>query len=444
VFINKKLLIPLSIFLVAFLFRLFLTPQTHHVDIFSNSHWGEWIAANGSKGFYEARDWVYSWPTQPPLMSLIYGFDHKLYEFFLETLRDSANIIVKYHLAPGHMIWWFNFVIWFDNPLTSEIWFPVGYLSTIKLLPILADLGIAAFIFFLARKIKVKKPILWPFLYLFSPFSWYLSALWGQYDQVGFFFLLLAFYLLSKRKLILSPFLLSLSIGIKPTSLIFIPLYLFLYFKNKPNIREFFLGILLVGIVQYLSTKAFTDQNIITYTRETLIPIIFYKSDFRISTNSFNFWHIFTRDKIFGHNEVLFLLPTRIWGLLIFGVLNIIAISKIKVKKFKTVVFGMFIIGFGGWLYLTNMLERYAFAGVVSGLLLSIYFPKLLKYWFILSIIYWINLFRGWWYPETLLILKNFLTVNKGVFEVVLALLNVIFYLAIVQKVKNEEIRKLS
>jgi Gpi18-like mannosyltransferase len=436
VFQKRKTIIVFLVFLSAFLFRLLLTPVTHHVDIYSNAHWGEVISGNGAKGFYEFRDWVYSWPTQPPLMSLVYGMNHKLYLFFLETLRDSANIIVKYHLAPGHMVWWFNFVIWFDNPLTTEIWFPVGYLSTIKLLPILADLGIAAIILLLANKVKAKNPAIWPTIYLFSPFSWYLSALWGQYDQVGFLLLLLSFYLLSKRKLVLSPLLFSLSMAMKPTSLIFVPFYLFLYYKNSPKLKECLLGLMFVALVQFLSIKAFTNEYVIAYIQETLIPIIFYKSEMRISTNSFNFWHVFTRDKIFGESEVLFLFPTRIWGLIVFAVLNFFAMSKTKVKEFQTIIFGMFVVGFGGWLFITNMLERYAFAGIASGLILCLYYPRLIRYWFALSIIYWVNLYRNWWFPESLIFIKSLLDFNNGILGVLFSLGNVVIFTILIKKIK--------
>jgi hypothetical protein len=267
----------LLIFLFSFFFRLYLSTKTNHVDIYTNAAWGEWIGENGPKGFYENNIWVYSWPTQPPLVNLVYGASNDLYKFFLELLRDSANTIVKYHLAPGHMVWWFNFVIWFDNPLTTEIWFPVGYLSTIKLFPILADLGIAFLIFYVAKISKSKNLLLWPSVYLFSPFSFYLSSLWGQYDQVSFLFLLASFLLLYKKQFLLSPLALSFSLGLKPTSLIFLPFYLFLYLKIKQKPLQFVLGILLALLLQYLTVKVFTDEKVIPYFTERLVPIVFYK-----------------------------------------------------------------------------------------------------------------------------------------------------------------------
>jgi hypothetical protein len=89
----------------------------------------------------------------------------------------------------------------------------------------------------------------------------------------------------------------------------------------------------------------------------------------------------------------------------------------------------LFLVGAGSWLFLTSMNERYFFLGVTSGLFVSLYKPKLFKYWFIMSLIYWLNLYRQWWFPEFLSPLKNVLSVNEGFVGVIISAVNVYLYL---------------
>ena len=226
----KRLFLVLFIALV---FRLIISPWPLHVDLLSHAEWGEQIFKHGTKGFYEQSIWTYSWPTQPPLASYMNGLERNIYQFLLELFRNIGHTIVKYHLAPWYMRWWFAFTIWFDQAKYSvEVGYPIGYFMSIKLLPILADLGIATVLYKVAKK-KSKKPLLWSTIYLFSPFSWYLSSLWGQNDQISFLFLLLAFFFESQRRLpVLTPLLFAISVALKPTSLIFSPFFLFVYLKN--------------------------------------------------------------------------------------------------------------------------------------------------------------------------------------------------------------------
>lgn len=426
-----------SIILIAFILRLALAPFAFHVDIFSNAGWGEWIYLYGPRGFYENDVWIYSWPTQLPLANLVYGFASGLYVWFLELFRSSTNIIVAYRLAPSFMVWWFNFVMWFDNAISIEIAFPFGFLLTIKLFAILADIGIAFLVYWFALKLKSEKPFLWAILYLFSPFSWYLSALWGQYDQIGFFLLLLSF-IFQKSAPILSPIFFVLSFSIKPTSLIFLPLYFWLYLKHNFKSISFIVGGILSLLILYLSIHVFTSKNVIYYLHETLIPKVFFKSELRVSTNSYNFWHIFTLDKALNHSKRFLFIPANIWGILLFSTVNILAFMKIKKFSYQNLFKAMYIVGAGGWFFLTNMLERYFFAGVVSGLFVSISNPKLLKYWIVTSLVFWLNLYRGWWFPPWMEGLKYLLTSWNGIAGLVISSINLLVFVKMTQVIMKK------
>jgi len=325
------------------------------------------------------------------------------------------------------MIWWFDFVIWFDNPLSTEIWFPYGFLISIKSIPILADIVIAAIIYWISKRQK-KNPLFWSGVYLFSPFTWYLSSLWGQYGQVAYLFALAAF-LLTFSLPTLSPLLMAVSISLKPTTLILTPLLLWIYLKRKPKKEVFILGSLLAVVFVFFTIQPFIVNNPLLFIKEVLIPKILLKAEFRVSTNAYNFWHIFTLDKALSHNTKFLWLPAKVWGYLAFTIINIKSFILLKKLNFKNMFNALFIVSAGSWLFLTNMNERYFFLGVASGLFASLYKPKLFKYWIIMSLIYWLNLYRQWWFPEFLSPLKNALSAKGGFVGMVISAVNVYLYL---------------
>lgn len=423
------------IFLILFLgfvLRLWLSPIGFHWDILSIAYWGEWIHHFGTRGFYSNNVWVYSWPTQPPLVNLLYAYCHILYVQLLEFFRWASSYVLP-HLAPGHMLWWFDFVKWFDSAQYPESYLKIGYLMTIKLLGELADVFIALVLYLTARKENKKWALILAAIYLFSPFSFYLSSLWGQYDQISFLFMLISFLAILKNKSVLAPALFAISFSLKPTSLIFIPLFLWIYFLKKPKTWEILVGGIIALIALILPTWFFSNRNFFDFVSNDLISKIFYKADFRLTTNAFNFWRIFVANRPEAQTWPFLFIPANIWGLSVFFILHAISFILPKQKSFKTFFASLFLIGTGGWMFLTTMLDRYVFAGIVAGLFLCIYERKLLKYWLILSLIFWINQFHGFWFPPLFKPLQNLLMFNDEIFTRVLAIANVAVFLRMAQ-----------
>ncbi len=431
---SSPLYLFLLILFVSFILKLLISRLIVHVDLLSNSEWGEWIFFHGPKGFYENNIWTYSWPTQPPLASYIYGFDRYLYYLLLELFRNIGHFIVNYHIAPWHLRFWFAFTTWFDQAkINPEVAFPIGYFMTIKLLPIIADSIIALIIYSIST--DKRRGVFLSSIYLISPFSWYISSLWGQIDQLSFVPLILAFIFESKRKYpILNFLLIALSISIKPTGLILLPLFLYIHFKNKHNLFITFTGVLSVVLFFVVTTNLFINTNPFIYAKEVLYPKIFLKSEFRVSTNSFNFWRIFIGNKAYGDTMNFLFLPARYWGITMWAIINIFAIKLLKEINLKNVIYAFFIVAAGSWLFMTNMLDRYFFAGIVGGLFVCLYHPNLFKYWFTMSLIFFLNLFNQWWYPESLHLLKQILIWNESLTTRILALINVLFYLIMIRK----------
>lgn len=431
--INKEFLV-IFIFAAAVVLRLMLLDTAHHSDLLSLAAWSERIFYYGPKDFYESEGWIFSEPTQPPLASLLYGFLYRVYDFLVWLFSHIALTIATYRLAPTYFLWWFDFVKWFGTDFFEVSPFKSGIVMVIKSAAILADLAIALILYILARKKSLKLALILTSLYLFLPFSFYLSSIWGQYDQLSFLFLLLALLSLTSRKLILATALFFISISIKPTSLIFSPFFLWVYFVKKPKITEIFLSIIFIIVAFIITTTPFTNKNLIEYSYHTLRTKIFYKSEYRVGVSALNFWRIIVGNKAVNQNETLVIFPYKIYAWILFALINIFAF-KITIKPtMRNVFMGAFIIGMGGWLFLMNMMERYAFSGVTLALFLTIYYPKVLKYAVSLGILYWVNLYHNWWVPQFFDPLRIILVWNEGLIPRVLSVVNVVIFFRIMRK----------
>jgi hypothetical protein len=389
----------------------------------SNAAWGERIYTYGTKNFYSNSIWIYSWPTQPPLINSIYGFNKKMHIEFLGRLAGVEFQLNK--LLPGEKVPWLsNFVDWYGyGRVDLENPFQIGFLVTMKFIPIVSDLGIAWLIYEITKKAKFA------IIYLISPFSWYVSSLWGQYDPTGAFFALAAFWALDKKWKLLSPALLMISILIKPTSLILIPFYFYLLWKSlKGNFLKLAASLILPIIIFWITTVPYTHKNPFEFARYDLTRILFEKSEPRVSVNSFNMWRIFTGDKPINSTSKLFFVSWETTGYILVLLVNSIAIWYCERKKKQANSFwmGLTLVSVGTWMVMTGMLERYLFLGMVAGLIASAVNPRLLKYWIGVSLIFWINLFYHWWIPEGFQILKELLLWQNGIITNALSLLMLI------------------
>ena len=136
---------------------------------------------------------------------------------------------------------------------------------------------------------------------------------------------------------------------------------------------------------------------------------LFVKNDWATWRNVFNFWRLVTGSQT--DSRILFLgISYQIWGYLLFGIINLYAFLTNRKLEFWSILRALFIISFGGWLFMTTMHERYLFTAVVSGLLLTIRYPKLFVWWLIFSLVFWLNLYNDWFEPGSWVLVKNFLT----------------------------------
>jgi hypothetical protein len=411
-FFKKPVLVLLVVF--SLIFRLWLTDKAWHVDMWSNAGWGEWIYQNGPGKFYDNNIWTYAWPTQPPLISSVYAWNKKLY---IELLGRMAGVDFK--LQKRGFFGLSGFVTWFGyGKINNEIPYQIGYVVTMKFLPIMADGLIAWLLWLITKKAYLS------LVFLLSPFSWYISAMWGQYDGVAFAFTLAGLYLLQKNKwFILSPVLISAGVLIKPTGIILIPLAIYYYLlKNKYHWIWKIMGVGAAVALFWITTMPYTYKNPFEFARYDLKRIIFEKAEPRVSTNAFNFWRIIIGDKAVNQWQSYLGLPAVIWGILAVAVINFLAMRKMNYWE------GFFTVGAGSYLLMTGMVDRYLYAGIVLGLILVKDKAKWLKAWLIWSFIFWLNLYNQWWVPGWLEPLKSVLIWRNVLITRILSLISVVIF----------------
>ena len=373
-------------------------------DIRLYAEWAEKYWLLGARDFYIYPKWYYAPPNYPPLLSLIYASAYWFYEhkYYLAQLHNVIKI------PPA------AFIIYF---------YEHGLYLLLKLPGILADIALAVLIYQLVKKLtsNVKKALGAGAFYLFNPVSIFLSGVWGQTDSLVSLFGLLSFVALWLNKFWLSLPLLFLSFYIKPNWGIFIPLYGFLILLKKPRLKQIVLGVALSTVLFWVTTQPFVKDNIFTFSKwlwtQRLLPTATVAQ--KASVSAFNVHTIFyTMDK--DSDSSLYLgIPASLLGQLSFVLINIFTFVYLKRQKgsLSSILVGIFSVGFGSYLFLTNMLERYFFQSFVPLIILMFSSPGVLIYALFINIAVFVNIFhaffrRSWGVLSDIFVANNFLFVR--------------------------------
>lgn len=380
------------IFVGAIFIRLALIPFGNHVDMLSHAGWGQKLFFEGPKQFYYNTHWVYSWPTQPPIFVLLLGALYQVYYWGLSALNFINQLI------PPFPSWW---VTWYEISLYKETPFPTAYLWWMKVPAILSDLALGILIYLLGLKFNKKAATFATSIFLLVPFSWYISALWGQIESLLTIFGGLAFIMLDRRFFVLASLLLFISVYTKPLFVIFLPFFIFVYFLKRPSVLSIILSAAFVLAAFLVTTMPFTDQNPFIFIAKLIPEKILNKGEPKLTLAAWNFWNL-----VFGQdpkNQMTGFLgmPAFYFGTVLFSVFYCLA-GWIYVKKrdFLTMMAGLFIIMAAGFLFMTNMLDRYLFPAFFFLLLAAVQKPQILPAAFLFTLFYFFNLFGSWWYPQ--------------------------------------------
>ena len=258
--------------------------------------------------------------------------------------------------------------------------------------------------------------------------------MWGQSDQLATLFLIPSFILLNSRFVLLAPILFAISLNLKPTGLILVPLFLWVFYKQRRSFVQFLIGTAISLVFTIYISSLFTNRPLYNFLTIELPHRLFeVKTPFTV-VSSFNFWFIFHAKDLISESTPYLFISAKNWGYLIFSVISLLSFFVVKHKKTDTIFLAIFLSSFGGWLFLTNMHERYVFAGLVSLLFYSIYHPKYFKYFIILAMTVWCNLYYGWWQPVQLDVLKNIFLWSNNFIPRILSLINVVLYFRIIKR----------
>ena len=428
------------IFVVALALRLLTILFGNQDDILSNGEWGRWVYLHGAKGFYEEKSgWIYSAPAQVPLFNLMVAALFGGYMWTLNLLLSLKSII---HIIPASLIWW-----WEGNLGNITSYIP-GYIIWLKLPGIIADLGIAGIIYQVGKKIhQQKNGLMVAALYLFLPFSWYLSSLWGQVDQLVSLLALVSFIFLYQRRFVLSTLVFTGGVLIKPTIIFLAPFFAFYFFYQRPSLKSLLLSVLGTLAVFLASVVPFADRNPFAYFYEVIFPTVFFNGRYALATKTFNIWYFFFPPPVVLRADIPILgIPAAVWGYLALVTLyGLSVLTIIRKNNFKNLLTAVYIIAGGSYLFGTSMLDRYFYAAIVFMALLTLYVPKLLKWWILSALIFFVNLFYSWGYPflgndvvwTNELVVRGFSLIQVAVFLVSLYELGVFRTLGVLKKGKR-------
>lgn len=309
--------------------------------------------------------------------SFVYGY-HDVYtgahiEIDNKTVNQPPGSI--YLLSFSYFLFeFFSPIISFDNLYGEHL---LHFFITLP--SIMADIVIGIFIYLLAYNKKNSHPMLASTLFLLNPVIFYNSAFWGQTDALNNVFFILSLFFLFRKNYFLSVFTFLLSIYIKFSLCIFLPLYFFLFIaSSKEKVKKLFSAILALLIIFLITLTV--DTHPIHWLYQFFTTSI-QGEDQHMSVSAFNFWWLLTAPEIlfvsyhktYGgtmggifSNDLFLGIPASYFGYALFiflsAIFYIIWILK-KNNKYNDVdiVLLFAVTALLGFLFLPRMHERYLY-----------------------------------------------------------------------------------
>jgi Gpi18-like mannosyltransferase len=343
---------------LSFIIRLILFPlQGYQNDMATYSYWFNTAAQNGVHSFYTV------------------------------VLRDVGWI--DYPPFNVYLFWAFGSLA---NALSG---LGVSLVNIVKLVPNLFDLAISALIFFFVRKqLSFKLSLVASAFYVFNPAVIYNAAVWGQFDAIYTFFLVLSLMLALKSKPEFSAAAFAIGILTKPQGIALLPLVAFVIFK-KHGVKRLLTSVAAFAATIFIVILPFEWTNPVTF----LSTIYFgaYGNYAVTSANAFNLWALFGLWAPDGNLLIL--------GWVMFGAFTVFALYVLNKRwnnsSWVLPVFVAFMLFFAFFMLPTRIHERYLFPAVSMLALLFPFVKKARQFYAVITttllvnlayILYWLNL----------------------------------------------------
>jgi Gpi18-like mannosyltransferase len=259
------------------------------------------------------------------------------------------------------------------------------FTCVMKLPPNLFDLATSALIFvFVRKRLNLKMALLATSLYAFNPAVIFNAAVWGQFDAIYTFFLVLSLMLALASKPELSAVTFTLGILTKPQSIALLPLIALLIFKKKGG-RRLLTSILAGAATIFAVIIPFEWSNPVTF----LSSIYFgaYSGYEYTSINAFNTWAL---GGLWLPDGNLFIVGWIIFGA--FTVFTLYVLHKcFNVSGELLALFSAFMLLFGFFMLPTRIHERYLFPAISILVLLVPFLKKTRLLYAVLTATLFIN-----------------------------------------------------
>lgn len=334
---KREALSLLALLSSSLLIRVLLFPLTrpgYRGDLFTYKTWLEVAAQHGPRAFYTAVGWC----DYPPFNVYIFW----IFGSLAQMLSLFGSDLIVYAL---------------------------------KLPPNLFDMATAILIFAFARKrFDFKTSMLTAGFYAFNPAVVFDSSVWGQYDAIYTFFLVLSLLLLLDSKPKLSAMAFTLGLLTKPQSIAIAPLIYFLIFRMY-GWQSLLASLLAAAATTFAVIIPLEWSNPLTFL--TNIYIGAYGGYPVTSANAFNLWALggLWRSDTQG---LLFLNLVTV-GWVMFGALTAyvccVLHKHLDASRELLILYSAFMLLFGFFMLPTRIHERYLFPAL-SVLALMVPFSK--------------------------------------------------------------------
>jgi dolichyl-phosphate-mannose-protein mannosyltransferase len=363
---EKREAIPVAGMLVlSFLIRFLLFPtQGYANDMATFAYWFNTAAENGPRVFYS----VVLWCDYPPLnVYFFWGFG---------SLAKALSLSGA----------------------------PAIY-SIIKLLPNLFDTATAFLIYvFVRKRLDFKSALLAAALYAFNPAVIFNAAVWGQFDAIYTFLLVLSLILALTSKPELSAVTYILGVLAKPQSIALLPLIVFLILKKK-GWRRLLTSILAGAATLFAVIIPFEWSNPITFLTDIYFGA--YGGYEVTSVNAFNMWAL---GGLWVPDGNLFIVG---WILFVtFATFTLYVLYKrFNTSSEMLTLFSAFMLFFGFFMLPTRIHERYLFPALSILALMVLFLKKTRPLYGTLTatcfvnqayVLYWLNIYSAAGYSPDL------------------------------------------
>jgi Gpi18-like mannosyltransferase len=289
--------------------------------------------------------------------------------------RVFYNVVVSYNVLFCDYPPFNVYLFWVFGSLTKALsLFGTPFaVYIIKLLPTLFDTATIFLIFtFVRKRFNFKTSLVTAALYAFNPAVIFDSAIWGQFDAIYTFFLLLSLRLLLASKPKLSAVAFTIGILTKPQGIALAPLIAFLILR-KHGWRSLLTSLLTAAATIFAVILPFEWSNPITFLSDIYLGA--YGGYGVTTANAFNLWAL---GGLWQPDTQILLTA----GWIMFGTLAAFTLYVLH-KRLDTsgellILFSAFILFFGFFMLPTRIHERYLFPAL-SVLALMLPFSKKIR-----------------------------------------------------------------